>query len=423
MAARRRPCRSTTYCAIASRATSCIDRPSCAALARSASVSASVKRRFMAMDGMVPLRYRWPCLWLRASRQTSWCAHRWTIHCGWPSRVDSSARPASTGSPARIAAAITSPRSHPTVSLGCTRSTRRSKCAGAGACVYAAYSGTIVGKKQGSLVIDHQGTGEAYASQYLHIAPGPKEVGDRVIKGEPIASVRPHPAGDHLHFELWHWITRNPQGDTDTEAVPVDPTRLLYHWEQAVDLDYAVLGSVDAAAGAAARRRGRGSYAHLSVRRCRDRLTRVAPDLGAGSRVRLAHQRSGHRPPAARRARCDHRDRGSVRPSTITPSSIDRLGLTRRWSYPTILVEADGLTYGVPLHQAPDADRTLSTCSGPPSTLAAASSWRSADRRSGGWMGRWTRSRGSSQESVSGDRGPGATLLILAVALRAQSAP
>ena len=44
---------------------------------------------------------------------------------------------------------------------------------------------------------------------------------------------------------------------------------------------------------------------------------------------------------------------------TISPSSIDRLGLTRRRSYPTFLVEADGLTYGVPLHQAPDADRTL----------------------------------------------------------------
>jgi murein DD-endopeptidase MepM/ murein hydrolase activator NlpD len=116
---------------------------------------------------------------------------------------------------------------------------------GAGACVYAAYSGTIVGKKQGSLVIDHQGTGEAYATQYLHISPGPKEIGDRVIKGEPIASVRPHPAGDHLHFELWHWIAPSPQGDTDTEAVPVDPTRLLYHWEQALDLDYAVLGSID----------------------------------------------------------------------------------------------------------------------------------------------------------------------------------
>ena len=69
--------------------------------------------------------------------------------------------------------------------------------------MYAAYSGTIVGKGPGQLVIDHQGTGEAYATQYLHIDPGPKEIGDRVIKGEPIASVGPHPAGDHLHFELW----------------------------------------------------------------------------------------------------------------------------------------------------------------------------------------------------------------------------
>ena len=44
---------------------------------------------------------------------------------------------------------------------------------------------------------------------------------------------------------------------------------------------------------------------------------------------------------------------------TISASSIDRIGITRRWSYPTFLVEADGVTCGVPLHQAADSDQSI----------------------------------------------------------------
>ncbi|HEY5980083.1 MAG TPA: M23 family metallopeptidase [Microlunatus sp.] len=230
---------------------------------------------------------------------------------------------------------------------------------GAGACVYAAYAGTIVGKKQGSLVIDHQGTGEAYATQYLHIAPGPKEVGDRVIKGEPIAAVRPNEAGDHLHFELWHWITRHPRGDTDTEAVPVDPTRLLYHWEQAVDLDYAVLGSIDAAAAAELDTGTPGptiSDAYASAGIALPASPEIAA-LAAGCVWRITGTDVVHLLRAERGAITVIDEAYGHR--SISPSSIDRIGLTRRQSYPTFLVEADGLTYGVPLHQAPDADRTL----------------------------------------------------------------
>lgn len=50
MAARNRCGRSETYWAIAARATSCIDRPSCSAFARKASVSDSLSRKFIAMD-------------------------------------------------------------------------------------------------------------------------------------------------------------------------------------------------------------------------------------------------------------------------------------------------------------------------------------------------------------------------------------
>ena len=48
IAARSRVGRSRTYSAMAARATSCIERPSSAALRRSASLSASVRRRFIA---------------------------------------------------------------------------------------------------------------------------------------------------------------------------------------------------------------------------------------------------------------------------------------------------------------------------------------------------------------------------------------
>ena len=170
-----------------------------------------------------------------------------------------------------------------------------------GSCVYAAYAGTIVGKKQGQLVIDQQGTGEAYATQYLHIAPGPKEIGDRVIKGEAIASVEPTRPENICTSSSGTGSTRKPRGDTDTEAVPVDRTRLLYHWEQAVDLDYAVCGSIDVAASA-----------ELDAE-TRDRLTAAYDARGSTCRhrrrsrrwlrVRLAHQRSGCGAPAARRAR------------------------------------------------------------------------------------------------------------------------
>jgi hypothetical protein len=230
---------------------------------------------------------------------------------------------------------------------------------GSGSCVYAAYSGTIVGTEPGQLVIDHQGRGEAYASRYLHITPGPKAIGDRVVKGEPIASVKPHAAGDHLHFELWHWITATPQGDPDAEAVPVDPTRLLYHWEQAVALDYAVLGSIDAAASVELDSETLGATLAAAYDAAgidlpsSPEITALAPGCvwrisgtdvvqllrAERSSISVIEEAYGHR--------------------TISPSSIARIGITRRWSYPTFLVEADGITYGVPLHQAPDSDQTI----------------------------------------------------------------
>jgi hypothetical protein len=230
---------------------------------------------------------------------------------------------------------------------------------GAGSCVYAAYAGTIVDKLAGQLVIDHQGSGEAYASQYLHIDPGPKEIGDRVIKGEPIASVAPHPAGDHLHFELWHWITPNPRGDTDTEAVPVDPTRLLAHWEEALDLDYAVLGSVDAGAGTEldAETAGRSLAAAYDAAGIAPPSSPQIAALATGCVWRITGVDVVHLLRAERGAITVIEEAYGHR--TIRPRSIDRIGVTRRWSYATFLVGADGITYGIPLHQAPASDQTI----------------------------------------------------------------
>ena len=44
---------------------------------------------------------------------------------------------------------------------------------------------------------------------------------------------------------------------------------------------------------------------------------------------------------------------------SVTLSGIDKVGLVRRRGYPTCVVEADGVTYGVPLHQASTTDQRV----------------------------------------------------------------
>ena len=230
---------------------------------------------------------------------------------------------------------------------------------GRGSCVFAAYSGTIVGKEPGQLLIDHQGDGEAYASRYLHVTPGPKAIGDRVAKGEAIASIEPHVAGDHLHFELSHWVTAAPQGNPDTEAVTVDPTRLLYRWEEALALDYAVLGSIDAAAGADLDAEAAGATL-VTAYQAAGLIMPADPAitaLASGCAWRITGSDVAHLLRAERGAISVIEEAYGSR--TISPGRIDRIGLTRRWSYPTFVVEADGVGYGIPLHQVPHSDQIL----------------------------------------------------------------
>ena len=230
---------------------------------------------------------------------------------------------------------------------------------GRGSCVFAAYSGTIVGKEPGQLVIDHQGEGEAYASRYLHVTPGPKAIGDRVVKGEAIATIEPHVAGDHLHFELSHWVTAASQGNPDAEAVTVDPTRLLYRWEEALALDYAVLGSIDAAAGADLDAEAAGATL-VTAYRTAGLIMPAAPVITAltpGCAWRITGSDVVHLLRAERGAISVIEEAYGSR--TISPGRIDRIGLTRRWSYPTFVVEADGVGYGIPLHQVSHSDQIL----------------------------------------------------------------
>lgn len=230
---------------------------------------------------------------------------------------------------------------------------------GQGSCVFAAYSGTIVGKEPGQLVIDHQGEGEAYASRYLHVTPGPKAIGDRVVKGEAIAAVRSHVAGDHLHFELSHWVTEAPHGNPDAEAVTIDPTRLLYRWEEVLALDYAVLGSIVAAAGAEldAETVGAALASAYDTAGLMMPATPVITALAPGCAWRITGSDVVHLLRTERRAISVIEEAYGSR--TIAAGRIDRIGLTRRWSYPTFVVEADGVGYGIPLHQVPQSDQIL----------------------------------------------------------------
>ncbi len=111
--------------------------------------------------------------------------------------------------------------------------------ADAGDCVYAAYAGRVVevnlAPGRGNITIDHHSTGKGLLSRYLHIRDVRFAVGDFVQKGTPIASVSDGPDEPHLHFELW--VTVDDSGSSapeDTDLAPVDPTRLLYRWEETV---------------------------------------------------------------------------------------------------------------------------------------------------------------------------------------------
>jgi hypothetical protein len=230
---------------------------------------------------------------------------------------------------------------------------------GEGNCVFAAYAGTIVEKTPAHLTITHHDGGAAFATQYLHIVPGPKVVGDRVVTGEPIASVDHDDAGDHLHFELWHWVSSPPTPNLPMKAVPVDPTRLLYRWEVELELDYAVLGIIDlsfsadldAGTWSAALQ---DAYAAAGFPGF---TTPAITVLAAGAVWRIAEAPTTHllRKEGPWITVIDEAYRTRVVPAAVP----DRIGIQRRLGFPVFLVQTGDATYAVPLHQAPAEDRAM----------------------------------------------------------------
>jgi hypothetical protein len=121
-----------------------------------------------------------------------------------------------------------------------------------GDCVYAAYSGRVVGVEsnpaaaRGNVTIDHHPRGLGFVTKYNHVTDIAVTVGDFIQKGVPFAAVSSEPTEPHLHFELWAVVDRdtsraNWPGDTD--LVPVDPTRALYAWERQTAEDEELAGA------------------------------------------------------------------------------------------------------------------------------------------------------------------------------------
>ena len=230
---------------------------------------------------------------------------------------------------------------------------------GEGNCVFAAYAGTIVDKSSAQLTITHHDDGAAFATQYIHIVPGPKNVGDRVLTGEPIASVDHNDAGDHLHFELWHWVTSPSSGDLTRQAVPIDPTRLLYRWEVELELDYAVLGAIDPSVSGDLDAVTWSSplqtaYESAEPAEIPSFVNPTITVLAEGTVWRIEENGTTH---LLRKEGPAITVIDEAYGTRLVPSAApDRIGIQRRRGFPIFVVETGGATYAIPLHQAPAED-------------------------------------------------------------------
>lgn len=230
---------------------------------------------------------------------------------------------------------------------------------GEGCCVFAAYSGEIAEVNPQNLLITHHIGDAAFATRYMHVIPGPKGVGRTVGKGEAIATVAHNDAGDHLHFELWHWIDPDASPDTDSGAVPIDPTRMLSRWEVEHALDYAVLGTIDAGV-AEALDDGLWSaplVAAYRSSRIRALQTPSVEVLAAGAVWRLTDGTAAHLLRLEGPSITIFDEAYGTR--TVHVGHLDEVAVVRRRSHPTVVVTAEGIVYGIPLHDATASDRHL----------------------------------------------------------------
>jgi len=114
----------------------------------------------------------------------------------------------------------------------------------AGNPVFSAYSGRVAqvntnpAATKGNVTIDHHPNGLGFVTNYNHITDIHVGVGDFVREGELFAHVSAVPENPTLHFELWAVVDRaEGRAPTDSDMVPVDPTRALYAWEQRLEPD------------------------------------------------------------------------------------------------------------------------------------------------------------------------------------------
>ena len=155
-------------------------------------------------------------------------------------------------------------------------------------------------------------------------------------------------------------------GLTDQLAVSIDPTRMLYRWEVEHRLDYAVLGALPSTivpvldAGvwhpglinAYRASRIEGFSAPQVTPRVRPQVEVIAP--GAVWRITEGNRRHLLRLESPSITVIDE----AYGSRTVPIERLERVTLTRRRQYPALLIEADGVTYGLPLHDSgPDDDR------------------------------------------------------------------
>jgi hypothetical protein len=111
--------------------------------------------------------------------------------------------------------------------------------------VHAARGGEVVrinstlvnGLDAGQIIIDHNPPFMGYVTKYMHVVKHPKlKEGVWLDTGEYFADVSTSTEHPHLHFELWvvvnHEAALARGWPEDADMLPIDPTRLLYCWEQ-----------------------------------------------------------------------------------------------------------------------------------------------------------------------------------------------
>src|SRR5687767_12991735 len=97
--------------------------------------------------------------------------------------------------------------------------------------VFAAASGTVIGGGNGSVLMLHD-HGFRYLTFYQHLQNKAVQNGQAVEAGMPLAQVGDfsNSQEDHLHFEIrYPFGVANP---TRATSVPVDPTAVLFQWEE-----------------------------------------------------------------------------------------------------------------------------------------------------------------------------------------------